>query len=148
MWEEKIILTNNIVSSNPPCLLNILFLKEIFYIMEVKYLNAISCSDVSVCVLMYSLILSTFSWTFNRLLCVVVIRSNRGRVPSSAGSIWHHGGTGHTTGGESLRRTEEPRGFRSDDHALVILLSHGLMFLLLLHLTKMKKKKKKLVIKF
>ncbi|KAI2667164.1 ATP-binding cassette sub-family F member 3 [Labeo rohita] len=30
------------------------------------------------------------------------------------------GGTGHATGGESVRRTEEPRGFRSDDHALML----------------------------
>ncbi len=49
-------------------------------------------------------------------LCV---RSPRGGVPSSAGPVWHHGGTGHADGGESVRRTEESCGFRSDDHALV-----------------------------
>ncbi len=50
---------------------------------------------------------------------VLCVRSPRGGVPSSAGPVWHHGGTGHADGGESVRRTEESRGFRSDDHALV-----------------------------
>lgn len=66
------------------------------------------------------------------------VRSHRGGVPSSAGRVWHHGGAGHAARGESVRRTEESCGFRSDDHALVkhtSTHSHGPMLLLLLHLT-------------
>lgn len=46
-------------------------------------------------------------------------RTDGGGVPAPAGTLRDHRGAGHQAGGQPVRRSEEPGGLRSDDHAMV-----------------------------